>query len=60
MDKTNLESALIFAYESSSDRRLTIDRYLDRKSIGEELAIEECFDDLSETEVAELFQKIFN
>lgn len=60
MNRVNLESAIIVAYEHSSTRRCYIDQYLDQKGIDEEFTIEDCLEQISEKEVNELFIKIFN
>lgn len=60
MNRVNLESAIICAYNYSSDREYVIDEYLDEKDIDEQQFIESCLQQLTEKQVKELFIKIFN
>lgn len=60
MDRIYLENALTVAYSYNNDRSHAIDEYLAEKGVDEEIAIDDCYDDLTDEQLKELFIKIFN
>ena len=59
IERVFLENALITAHEYARDRVFIIEKYLEYNGVDEEIELEHAFAQLSDKQIKELFQKVF-